>query len=368
MMLKKFERYLIEVLRERKSGLIAKIIRCILLPLSWLYRIVIQGRNALYDWGLLRRYIPPIPLVISVGNIVAGGTGKTPATLLIADVFYKNYLIAILTRGYRSKAEKSAFPITLCEGAGPIFPASYCGDEPYLLAQRLPKSLVIVGRNRKQASLVASRAGAQVILLDDALQHRSLARDFDIIVVDVKDPFGGGHFLPRGFLRENITSLSRANLIILNHVNNSEETQQVKAQIRNFSNAPIVSTNVSVIGIRDLKGAVIPMPNEKRAGMFSTIAHPEYFRQTLEEHGFEIVNEYILADHSEIREKALEQFANTSLKNGASWLVCTEKDRVKLHDYFTLSLPILWVQIELQVVEGMEDWNQFLHLAQSKIN
>lgn len=368
MILKNIERYLIEILRERKLGFIPSLIKFLLLPLSLVYRFVVKTRNALYDLGFMRRYIPPVPLVISIGNIVVGGTGKTPLTLLIANAFYDTRRIAILSRGYRSKVEKLDSPVTLCEGDGPIFPASYCGDEPYLFAQRLPKAMVIVGRDRKKASLTASRAGVQVILLDDALQHRSLGRDFDVIIVDVKDPFGSGNFLPRGFLREDVTALSRANLIVLNHVKDFDEAQKVKNKIKAYSDAPIVSMNSSILAIRDLKGIQIPMPDHRRVGMFCAIARPEYFRQTLENHGFEVVAEYFLPDHLEIREKKLEQFAQTSLKNGAQWLICTEKDRVKLHDHTSLSLPVLWLQMELQVVEGIEDWNHFLNLAQSKID
>jgi tetraacyldisaccharide 4'-kinase len=366
MIVKKLELYLKDIVRGRRRGFVAALIKALLLPLSWLYGFGVSCRNRLYEKGWMRRYVPPVPLVISVGNIVAGGTGKTPVTLLLAGAFYERFTVAILSRGYRSKAEKLNAPLLLCEGQGPTFPASYCGDEPYLFAQRLPKAIVIVGGNRKKASFLAAKVGAQAIFLDDGMQHRRLARDFDVVVIDVGDPFGQGYLLPRGFLREDICSLARANLIILNHISDLEQFTSVKMQLKPYSSAPVVGTKGTVIAIRDLKGQEMSL-KELSVGMFCAIAHPEYFRRTLEQEGIQVVSEYILADHESVSVKNLEQFAQVSMKKGAKWLICTEKDRVKLQDQLTLTLPIIWVQLELRVVAGQEEWQNFLQHAETKI-
>lgn len=365
--IKNLELYVKDVICGRKRGFTAALIKALLLPLSWIFKLGVNCRNRLYEKGWMRRYVPPVPLVISIGNIVAGGTGKTPATLLLAGALYERFTIAILSRGYRSKAEKLDMPLLLCEGQGPTFPANYCGDEPYLFAQRLPKAIVIVGGNRKKASFLAAKVGAQAILLDDAMQHRRLARDFDIVVVDVGDPFGQGYFLPRGFLRDEIRSLTRAHLIILNHIDDLEQFAAVKNQLKNYSLAPVVGTRGYVIAIRDFNGQEVSLPKEQAVGMFCAIAHPEYFRLTLEKEGFQVINEWILADHDSIEEKDLEQFAHESIKKGAKWLICTEKDRVKLQGKFQFDLPILWVQIELRIVAGQEEWQNFLRQAEAKI-
>ena len=147
----RLELYFKDIVCGRKRGLLPFLIKALLLPISWIYGWVVQCRNRLYEKGWMRRYVPPVPLVISVGNIVAGGTGKTPVTLMLAGALYEKFTIAILSRGYRSKAEKLDLPVLLCEGEGPTYPASYCGDEPYLYAQRLPKAIVIVGGNRKKS-------------------------------------------------------------------------------------------------------------------------------------------------------------------------------------------------------------------------
>jgi tetraacyldisaccharide 4'-kinase len=367
MIVKKFELYLKDVIRGRRRGLIASCLKTLLHPLSWFYRFGVSCRNWLYDQGWMRRHVSPVPLVISVGNIVAGGTGKTPVTLLLAGTFCERFSVAILSRGYRSKVEKLDTPILLCEGEGPLFPAHYCGDEPYLFAQRFPKAIVIVGGNRKKASFLAAKAGAQVILLDDGMQHRRLARDFDVVVVDVGDPFGQGYFLPRGFLREEICSLARANLIIINHIHHTEDFMTVKAQLKPYVSAPIIGTKGYITALRDLKGQEVDLPKDQPVGMVCAIAHPEYFRRTLEQEGFQVVSEYVLPDHDAINEKELERFAQASQKRGAYWLICTEKDSVKISNTLSLSLPIVWVQMNLQVVEGQEEWQIFLKQAEAKI-
>lgn len=365
--MKRLELYLKDIVRGRRRGLLALLIKALLLPLSWLYGFGVRFRNRLYEKGWMRLYFPPVPLVISIGNIVAGGTGKTPVTLLLAGALVDRYTVAILSRGYRSKAEKLDVPVVLCEGEGPVFPASYCGDEPYLFAQRFPKAIVIVGGNRKKASCLAAKAGAQAILLDDGMQHRRLARDFDVVVVDVGDPFGQGYLLPRGFLREDIRSLARADLIILNHITDLEQFKAVKTQLTPFSSAPVVGTKGAVVSIRDLKGQEVAIEKGDRVGMFCAIAHPEYFRRTLEQEGFQVVNEFVLADHDSIELQELDRFSLASVKKGAKWLVCTEKDRVKLQEQPPSALPIIWLQLELRVMAGEEEWKNFMNQAEAKM-
>lgn len=367
MKLNQLELYLIDVIRGKKRGMIPFLIKTLFLPMSWLYGAAVTGRNWLYDNGWMRRYVPPVPLVISVGNIVVGGTGKTPTTLMVASAFYKRFSLAILSRGYRSKAEKLEEPLILSEGNGPLFPASYCGDEPYLLAQRLPFATVIVGGNRKRAAILAAKRGAQVILLDDGFQHRSLARDFDVVVIDARDPFGQGHFLPRGLLREDIRGLSRASLIVLNHVKDLSEINAIKALLKPFTSASVIATVSEVQSIRDLKGNKVSLPPQTQVGMFCAIANPDYFKITLEQAGLDVVNESVMPDHDEFVKSKLEQFALESEQKGAKWIICTEKDCTKLENHLELSLPILWVQMDLRMIEGQGDWLNFLAKAEEKI-
>lgn len=361
------ERYILDVIHGRRTGFNAQLLKAFLRLLSWPFQFVVKCRNKAFDKGWVRRYFPPVPVVISVGNIVAGGTGKTPMTFLLAEEFYSEFPLAILSRGYRSHAEKLSSPVVLSRGAGPMHPASFCGDEPFLLAKKLPKAFVFVGKDRHKASYMAAKAGVQVILLDDGMQHRRLARDFEVVVMDVYDPFGKGYFLPRGFLREGLKSLSRADLIILNHAENQENFLSIKQQIQKYSSAPVVGTKMTVSQILDFSDRPVGALNGKKVGIFCGIAHPEYFQNTVQALGAEIVSSIFAADHCNVEPMALVRFARQAQEKGAEVLVCTEKDRVKITDALNLCLPLVWIQMSMELISGKEEWKTFIDKAKTDL-
>lgn len=366
-MLRHLENYFLSVIKGKKKGVLASVFRLFLYFLSWPFQILVTCRNWAFDHGWLRRYYPPVPVVISIGNIVVGGTGKTPVTLMIAQEFYDEFLIAILSRGYRSPAEKLQTPVVLSKGNGLMQSAAFCGDEPYLLAQNLPKAFVFVGKNRHKASDMAAKAGAQLILLDDGMQHRRLARDLEVVVMDTCDPFGQGYFLPRGLLREGIKSLSRANLIILNHSADSETFHNMRRQIERYTSAPVVGTRMEVIQIVGFEGEVIASLKDRRVGIFCGIAHPEYFQNTVNQQGAQVVASAFTADHLSLEPEALYQFSLECRDKGAELLLCTEKDWVKIVDVKGLALPIAWIKTRLSLVEGKDEWRKFIEKAKSDL-
>lgn len=359
-MRKHFEHYLIDVITGKQKGFLASSMKVVLWLLSWPFRFVVACKNWAFDHGWVCRYTPPVPIVISIGNIVVGGTGKTPATMLIAQEFYPDVPIAILSRGYRSQAEKLAMPIVLSKGNGPMQSASFCGDEPFLISQNFPKAVVVVGKNRHKASDIAARAGAQLILLDDGMQHRRLARDFEIVIMDVLDPFGQGHFLPRGLLRESIKSLSRADLIILNHTSDSDVFAKMKNLVSCYTDALIVGSCIEVVSLEALSGPPISSLKGKSVGIFCGIAHPEYFDRTICEQGGTVVDSMLGADHMGFEPAALVEFAKQCQDKGAELLICTEKDKVKLSSIPETVLPIAWLKMRLNIVEGKEEWESFI--------
>lgn len=363
---KHYEVYFVDVMKGERKGPVASMLRGGLWLLSGVYRLGVAARNLAFDQGWFRCYYPPVPLVISVGNIVAGGAGKTPVTLMISEELCKEFSIAILARGYRAQAEKFSAPVLLSKGQGALHPASFCGDEPYLLAQRLPKAIVVVGKDRYQSSNMAARLGAQVIIMDDGMQHRRIARDLEIVVIDVRDPFGQGYYLPRGLLREGVKSVGRADLIILNHAENTENFAKVKRQVSEYTSAPLVATQLEVLKVSDMDGNPQEIAGVK-VGMFCGIAHPDYFRKTVLDLKAEIVNEYIMADHESMHIQKLADFAQECKAQGAQFIICTEKDRVKISNSLGLPLPILWVQSKLRIIEGEEHWNQFITKAKNAL-
>lgn len=362
-MFKNLEIYFIELIKGKRKGPFAWIAKIFLRILSWFYQLIIACRNWAFDHGCFKQYYAPVPLVISIGNIVAGGTGKTPVTLMMAQEFYDECTLAILSRGYRSFAEFLGSPVVLSEGNGPMHPASYCGDEPYLLSQNLPKALVIVGKNRHHSSNLAAKAGAQLILLDDGMQHRTLARDFEVVVINAQDPFGQGYFLPRGFLRENLSSLSRAHLIILNHVGGTGEFNLIKEEISKFSQAPMIGTKMEVTDILDVEGRSLSDLQARKVGVFCAIAHPDSFLETVEKLGAETVAHKFISDHSTLTHDELVEFCEYSKAKDAEWILCTEKDFVKLDKTAITDLPIAWVKMRLAIVEGESHWKNFTEKA-----
>jgi len=359
-MLDKIETNYLKVIRGEQLGLAAMLIRGMLHPLSWLYRGCLFFRNKAYDLKILKTYAPQIPTIVSIGNIVAGGTGKTPVTLMLAKDLVDKFPVAILCRGYRSYAEQLDIPLVLSQGNGPEHPSSFCGDEPYLLAKNQPKAHVFVGKNRCQAVDMAAERGAKLAILDDGMQHRQLARDFEVVVMDAKDPFGQGYLLPRGLLREDLSALKRADIIILNNIESPSQFYALRKEIAQYTAATAVGTIVKVISINKLGGGEVASLRGKKIGMFCGIAKPSNFAHTLENMGAVIVDQLHLGDHKTVDYERLAQFSNACLDKGAEYILCTEKDWVKLPDDLTLSLPIAWTNIELEVTEGAECWKEFV--------
>lgn len=364
---KSWEFYFLSLIKGQRKGVLSSILCWFLWVLSCPFQVLVACRNFAFDHGWFRSYYPPVPLVISIGNITAGGTGKTPVTLMIAEEFHTKVSLAILSRGYRSQAEKFSTPVLLNKKRGILHPASLCGDEPCLLADNLAEALVIVGRDRHLASNMAARYGAQVILMDDGMQHRKIARDLEVIVLDLIDPFGQGYFLPRGLLREGMSSLARADLIILNHAYDRSRFEAVRRQISQKTSAPVVATEMVVIEIYDLYSKPLGSLKGKKVGIFCGIAHPEYFRKTVEEMGATIVGEYFFPDHDTLDLDDLQSFGKECLAHQADLLVCTEKDRVKISEPLDYLLPIGWIKSKLKVVEGIHHWNSFIDRAKTTL-
>jgi len=311
--------------------------RSLLRALSYLYRAGVAARNFGYDMRLLPIAEASVP-VISIGNIVAGGTGKTPLVKFLAEELSKEMRVAILSRGYRSEAESTGEIVKITPEESVV----RCGDEPFWLARELPNVDVWVGKSRSISATLAVQAGADAIILDDGMQYRQLKRDIEIIVVDGDDPLGKGYFLPRGMLRDTPKRLKKADLIVVNQAKNHTA---VKELLREFTDAPIVFVRMRCGA--DLKG--------KRAGIFCAIGRPERFMEAVRGCGAEVVAAFYKPDHDPFSPEELSAFAKRS---GADLLICTEKDHVKLQPGFSCQLPILPLEGELEIVSGQAEWEK----------
>lgn len=364
-MIKQLEGFCTEIIEGKRSGFLAACSKSVLWVLSLGYGSVISLRNWAYDHGFLKRYVSPVPVVISVGNIVVGGTGKTPVTLKIAEELAKDYSVAVLTRGYRGAIERLKSPVMVSEGTGPLYPASYCGDEAYLMAKRLAGVKVFAGKDRKQAAVLAARMGVEVIVLDDGMQYRPLSRDFEIVVVDATDPLGRKHLLPRGFLREKAKGLGRADLLLLNHATDRPEQLTAKHQLARYTEAPVVMAYPLFRGL--VGNEKISSLQGKKVGLFCGIAKPYHFKRLLQVQGAEIVGELCALDHELPDQNGLARFAKQCLKKEAEVLVCTEKDWAKIPEELSLALPVVAVTIDLAIGEGESNWHAWMENVRARL-
>lgn len=330
----------------------APVVSICLQLLSVLYRFIIALRNFGYDRGIL----PSQKLtatVVSIGNVAAGGTGKTPLTQLLAACLQDQMHLGILTRGYRSQIEKRKGIKQISTGTGPLCSAEECGDEPFLLAQKT-KASIWVGPDRIKSGRGAIEQGIQCLLLDDGMQHRRLKRDFEIVIIDGRDPFSKGRFLPWGMLRDSPKRLKSATLIVATHVEDSAHFAQLQILISLYSRAPLVGSQISVLKRENFKPG--------KVGVFCGIGKPAYFLQTVRDLKSEIIDTLILDDHGALRQNQLEAFAENCLEKGAKAILCTEKDYVKLpkQQIEKLPLEIIPVGIEMKIIFGKEDWDHLI--------
>lgn len=326
-------------------------------PLSLLFGAVIRIRNALYDLGWLRIYQSKVK-VISVGNIVAGGTGKTPLVIALAkELINRGHRVGILSRGYHSVAEESGRPLILSRGEGPLYGAADAGDEPVLISCRVPEAIVVVGADRIAGARDAIKEGADLILLDDGYQHRRLARDVDIACLNAQNPFGHGYLLPRGLLREPLTSLRRADFLV---VNGEEDVD-----LSDYSLAPKVNCRLEAEYVLNPESEKKVSLSGKKVGLFCGIASPKRFTKTVESLGAKVIETHFVADHEAFNLAHLKEFATECQQKGASLLVCTEKDWARLGTLPDLSLPVYTVRAELKVTGSKKSWDQLLDYCSS---
>ena len=294
-----------------------------LCPLSFLYCLVMRVRSNLYRVGLKSSYRASVP-VISVGNMVVGGTGKTPMVdYLVRYISRLGVRCAVVSRGYGGNYRQDVVRVDTSGGAVSITAVEY-GDEPCLLARRNPGLPVYVARKRALGVQAAERDGVQLILLDDGFQHLGVKRDLDIVLLDSRRPFGNGRLLPAGSLREPLSALQRADLVVLTR--SGPET----ANPLHYDVPVIRSAHQAENRLTALNGEVVLEADYrgKRCLAFAGIARPDEFFESLQAFGFSCVDEISLADHQEYNQDILNRLLEAC--NNYDLLITTEKDAVKL--------------------------------------
>jgi tetraacyldisaccharide 4'-kinase len=303
-------------------------------PLSGIYGGVVRARNALYDRGLLRPRRLQGP-VACVGNLSAGGSGKTPFVILLGELLKARGInFDVLSRGYGRRSRG----VRLVDPAG--LPREF-GDEPLLIARKLQVP-VVVGEDRYDAGRFAeSKFGTQLHLLDDGFQHRALARDFDIVLITPQD--ANDRLLPSGRLREPLHSLRRADAIVL------------------ASGASAESFSIDGKLIWRLRRGIVPVNVPPRPLVFCGIARPENFVLQLRAANIEPVAEAFYRDHHAYSEKDIRDLRELKQRSEAGGFVTTEKDAVNLGGYLSALAPLAVVPVKMELSDAANALDTMLH-------
>ena len=325
-----------------------------MMPFSFAYGAIVALRNQLYDRGILKQVKLPCP-VISIGNITTGGTGKTPMTVLTANgLKARGFCPAVLSRGYGGRLTTSGNVVS--DGASILLGPEAAGDEPVLIAAAAPGIPVLTGPDRcVSGKLAIEKFGANVLVLDDAFQHRRLFRDINIVLLDEAKPFGNGRLLPAGPLRELPAALNRADVIVKTGISRGEKDWKkhalpdgipvFRARYQPFEIIQGKNKSFSIINsfaggsgggvtsqIQGSDNQPLPpgMLRDKKIYAFTGIAAPEKFRATLEELGAKIIKFLAFPDHYFYKNADVRAIAEEAKAMNAEMVITTEKDGVKL--------------------------------------
>jgi tetraacyldisaccharide 4'-kinase len=300
-----------------KRGPTAALARTVLAALSKPYAAAVNARNRAFDKGKRNVVLLDRP-VISIGNITAGGTGKTPMCIWLAEQLIEmGRRPAIVSRGYGSAKGEA-------------------GDEMQVISHRVPRAVCVANPHRAAAAEFAiEEHGAEVIVLDDGFQHRGLARDLDIALIDATYPFGFDHLLPRGLLREPVENLSRADLFIITRADLVGATAllAVLRRLRNISDrTPIARSRHRRTGFASLDGdvSVEPADNPRKVFLTAGIGNPRAFADAVVAAGFQVVGACWWPDHHRFSTRNAEFVLRRARSLGAEAIFTTEKDLVKL--------------------------------------
>lgn len=343
---------LLEIISGRRQGVCAAMTRAFLWALTPIYRFGVRRRNRRFDTGKIAVSKVDVP-VISIGNLTTGGTGKTPLVIwLCRQIRQLDRRVAIVSRGYGAarNTDRTSKP----------------NDEAMELGQRLPDVPHLQDPNRVDSAKIAiEELETEGIVMDDGFQHRALARDLDIVVVDATEPFGLGHLLPRGLLREPVKNISRADFVVLSRCDqvSHEEIGRTQAQLKRYCpNLPIAKTKVQPAKWMQYDGQekdlskFTPSPSSSKGGaevfVCCAIGNPDSFLNTVSSTGVTVVGQSFYPDHHLYGRADIETITDAAIQCGAAAIVCTHKDLVKIGVNQFKGMPIYALVAEIVFLEG----------------
>ncbi|MFA7231531.1 MAG: tetraacyldisaccharide 4'-kinase [Victivallaceae bacterium] len=372
------EQYFLELILGKRNQPKDQAMIMLLLICSRFYRMVTQFRIWLYDKRIIRHRAIGC-LVVSIGNLSCGGTGKTPVVEVFAKTLsQKGRKVAILSRGYRSKQRSLLVklvqkfsskkmevpPKVVSDGKNLLLDSAYAGDEPYMLASNLKDVVVLVDKDRVKSGLFAiDEYETDTLILDDGFQYLNLKPHINIVLVDSTTPFGNHHVLPRGILREPVKNIRRADYIFLTKSNGGNHLRHLKTFLRRHNRrAEIIECCHKPLYLEKVyhRGEQEPLTrlNGTRVASISAIACPESFESFLQNLGSTLVSRQHFADHHRFTQQELIDFINQAKSDGAEMIVTTEKDAVRMPRLDRNDLPVYFLRVEIDILSGQENFDQ----------
>ncbi len=330
--------------------------------LSFFYLFIVNFRNWLYDNKILKEARLACP-VISVGNITVGGTGKTPCVILLARMLQEKGLKpAVISRGYGGRKTGPANVVS--DGHNILLDSEIAGDEPVLLAHRLKGVPVITGAKRIITGKTAiEQFGADVLLCDDAMQHRQVFRDVNLVLLDSKAIKGNHHVLPRGKLREPIKGIRRASAVLFTRADETTQTDETLIHMIHREKIPVFK---SIHRIEDILSGdeKTQMPASALEGKtvyaFCGIANPDSFKNTLLDAKINLMALDVFQDHHPYREQELAKIRSNFVQSGADYLMTTEKDAMRLQHYPDFLKELFMLRIKMEIQPSSQGFENFI--------
>ncbi len=372
----KLEQFAVDVILDRRKGIRASMLRGVLGGLSKVYGLAVSLRLMLYRNRILRERNLGC-LVVSIGNLTVGGTGKTPVVEKFARSLQDGgRRVAILSRGYKSVKQpflkrlvgriqgKNEIdpPRVVSDGKSLLLDSKTAGDEPYMLAANLRDIPVVVDKDRvKSGKHAISEFNCDTLILDDGLQYLRLRHRLDIVLVDRWQPFGTERLLPRGTLREPPRNLKRASYIFITKCN-GEPNDELIERIRKYNRtAEIIECEHRPRYLQHIETrATLPLESlqGKRVGTVSAIAVPESFEDGVRKLGATIEATCRFMDHHRFTEQEIITFINCCVESRVDMIITTEKDAVRFPRLGRLDVPIYFLRVEIGILSNEESFEQ----------
>jgi tetraacyldisaccharide 4'-kinase len=373
--LEAFGTFAVDVVYDRRTDARARAFGKLLRAFSYLFGGVVRARFWLYRNRILRDQ-PLGCLVVVVGNLTVGGTGKTPVVEKFArNLAERGRKVAILSRGYKARKEplwkrwwralahlEPPPPRIVSDGEKVLLGSEEAGDEPYMLARNLPGVVVLVDKNRVKAGQFAIRHfNVDTLLLDDGFQYLPLRGQLNLLMVDKSNPFGNRCLLPRGILREPVRHIRRASYVFLTKSDGRTDLE-LDATIRRYKpDTEIIECTHRPQYLQAVRGGErleLSQLRGKRVAAFSAIATPESFEQFLETLGANLVVRRRFLDHHRFSRRQLRSIFHAALEADAHCVVTTEKDAVRVREDFAPELPFYFLRLEVDILSGAADFEE----------